>query len=505
MSSPDGPIERILILGGGTSGWLSAAYLQRALGRGGPPCEITVVEAEDITTVGVGEATVPTMPDTLRFLGIDEREFMRACGATFKASIRFVNWNGGGAGDVFWHPFADPPGSEILELGLHQRWLQLPPEERGTFSERCFVNAAICAGRHAVRPLGAPDYSGEELFAYHFDAGRLAAFLKQRVTALGVRHKLARISGASRTPEGALAALHTTEGERLEADLFIDCSGFGGLLINRVLGEPFESFGDSLLCDRAVAAQVPYPRPDAAVEPYTTSTALSAGWTWRTPLRDRTGNGYVYSSRFIDDAAAEAELRCHLGPAAEHCDTRLLRMRVGHNRRAWVHNCVSIGLSSGFVEPLESTGIYLVEMGLMHLLHLFPSRRMEPRLRDEYNRLMAAQYAEALEFLVLHYCLSPRRDTPFWRAAAEECVLPDGLAEKLELWAQTWPNDALHSPALFPEFSVCCMLSGFGRLPARPLRARLSDGPWVELQRVDAVKRRIRETFPGHRAFLDQL
>ncbi len=308
---------------------------------------------------------------------------------------------------------------------------------------------------------------------------------------------------------GFIRNLASRQHGTFDGDLFIDCSGFHGLLINRTLGEPFISYAKYLPCDRAVAMQVTYSEDSARrIDPYTTATALGSGWVWNTPLSTRSGNGYVYASDFIDPGEAEAELRRHLGERAAGLEARHLKMRVGKTRMPWVKNCVSIGLSSGFVEPLESTGIFLIETALEHLLHNFPTKRCHPAIAANFNRLMAEQYDEIRDFLVMHYCLTQRDDTPFWKSNKHHEHIPDRLQQRLELWREIWPNNKVALGPLFPDYSYTCILAGMGVFPKHPLPALTYRDPAVCGQTLDAVRQdadRLVSVLPDHEEFLQVL
>ena len=470
-------INNIVILGGGTAGWLSANYLNKALNNSQPgSCQITLIESSDIGTVGVGEATIPTILDTFKFLGISEADWMTKCNATFKLAIKFVNWSGIPGKEIFWHPFGQWYMTNKTNVPISQHWLKRKSQGNSEpFDYSCFEAVHLCDAKKAPKFNQDPEYAWRVEYAYHLDAGLLATYLKEKGKSEGVKHVVDNVLDVSLDEKGFISHLITEKHGLLAGDFFIDCSGFSGRLINQALEEPFISFTDSLWCDSAIALPIEYDSEDpynenhGGINPYTSATALSSGWTWNTPLIGRTGNGYVYSSNFISPAEAEAEFKQHLGEKSQHLQPRHIKMRVGRTRNAWVKNCVSIGLASGFIEPLESTGIYLIEASLEHLIHNFPNRLFHQSVIDNYNLIMQEQYEEIRDFIVMHYCLSKREDTPFWRANKSEPVIPDSLKAKLELWQNMLPNNPQKISWLFPDYSYICILAGLDALPQTSL------------------------------------
>ena len=495
-------IETIVIVGGGTAGWLSAVYLNRALNRAGErPCRITLIESSDIGIIGVGESTVPTLRDTFAFLGLDEVEWMTRCQATFKLAIKFVGWSGRSVQDSYWHPFEPPPQLHGLEL-VHY-WLKRHlAGDQTPYDRSAYSVVAACEAGKAPKDFSDPRYEGQVRYAYHLDAGLLATYLKEVGKQRGIIHLVDHVQRAVLTEDGYLSHLITANSGDLYADFFLDCSGFRGLLINQTLGEPFIDDGESLLCDRAVTMAVPQNETEPKINPYTTATALSAGWAWHAPLFTRSGNGYVYASRFCSSDQAEHEFRTHLGPVADSLEARHLTMRVGRTRRAWVKNCVSIGLSSGFIEPLESTGIYLIEMGLQNLLTYFPDKDFDPQQLDRYNQLMAYQYEHIRDFIIMHYCLTQREDSPFWQANKYQLTIPASLQAKLALWRSALPiQEETLETGFFRAPSYACVLSGLNFLPERPLPILTHISPneaHAAFDRIQAEAEHWRNKLPDH-------
>lgn len=430
----------IVIVGGGTAGWLSAAFLQNQLPHTlNRPVNITVIEAEDIPTVGVGEATIPSIRQTLAACGVEEHVFLKNCGATFKQGIEFINWRDDpkerGANSYF-HPFGD----QIMVAGRDAtwQWLQLPLEQRAAYAAQFSVQAEIARSGRAPKNFTDKPYDGALAYAYHLDAGKLAQFLKTLSKARGVCHKVQKVVEIERSGED-ICALRLDNDERIEADLFVDCTGFAARLINSDKQNGFNSLSGTLFVDRAVVTRVENDSL-ADVIGYTKSTAQSAGWIWDIALQDRRGLGHVYSSRYIDDDAAKAELAAYVQQPVETLETRRLDMRIGYHDQQWRGNCVAIGLSSGFLEPLESTGIYLIEMANWAMLEYVPRYLGGAQPQASYNRILHNHFDNITDFLKMHYCLSNRRDTAFWRDNCDIATIPESLQANLATWKSAVPS-----------------------------------------------------------------
>ena len=419
--------QRIVILGGGTAGWMAAAALARLLGPAG--WAITLVESATIATVGVGEATIPPIRTFHAMLGIDEQDFLRATGGSWKLGIRFEGWSGPGSSYV--HAFGQP-GTDVAGLPFHAQWLRARMADRAERLERYSLEArAAEAGRFSPPRDNGDSPLSRIGYAYHFDAVRYAAFLRRFAEAHGATRREGTVIDVEHGPAG-IAALRMTDGQRIAGDLFLDCSGFASRLLGQALDTSWVDWSAWLPCDRAVAVGS---TADAAPLPLTRSIAHAAGWRWRIPLRHRTGNGRVFASHFLSEDEATAGLLASLDSDAIG-EPRVLRFATGHRRQFWVGNCIGLGLASGFLEPLESTSIHLVQSGVQHVLRLLPPTGAGMSTADvaraRYNRTMTAEFEGVRDFLIAHYHLNSR-DEPFWRERAM-MPPPPGLAEKLALF-----------------------------------------------------------------------
>jgi tryptophan 7-halogenase len=483
------PIKRIVIAGGGTAGWMAAAALSKILGKSH---DITLIESDEISTVGVGEATIPTLVTFHRLLDINEQQFMAATQATFKLGIRFENWR-----DVdqdYIHSFGTS-GVDHWTAGFQHFWLK--GRQRGLagdYGDYCLELKAAQANRFAHLPNPGMNY------AFHMDAGLYAKFLRNFSEGYGAR----RIEGkvvevlADRASQ-SIRALRLDSGDVIEGDLFIDCTGFRGLLIGQTLCVEYEDWSEWLFCDSAIAVQT---ESVGDAVPYTRSIAREAGWQWRIPLQHRVGNGIVFSSRFWDDAQASQALLDHLDGTLL-IQPRTIRFRPGQRTRTWSGNCVALGLASGFLEPIESTSIHLIQRGIVRLLQMFPSNGISASDVEEYNRQTRSEIEHIRDFIVLHYHVTARQDTPFWKTC-REMRIPDTLRHRIELFRDTGrvfriPNE------LFAENSWIQVMLGQGLVPQRhhPVADLMGDAELSGF--LDGIRTRIDATvakLPPHQAYV---
>jgi tryptophan halogenase len=492
------PIRKVVIVGGGTAGWMAAAALSKILG-GFPGLRIELVESEAIGTVGVGEATIPQINLFNAMLGIDENEFVRETHATYKLGIEFVDWTR--EGHRYVHPFGFY-GLDMMGIEFHHHWLK--GRTIGDTSELDEYSIGAVAGKMGRMARPTPDRPKSPLskigYAFQFDAGRYARYLRGRAERQGVIRTEGRIVGVERDGEsGFVTAVVLENGTRIEGELFIDCSGFRALLIGQELGVPFVDWSQWLPCDRAVAIPCTL---GGDHEPLTRSTARPAGWQWRIPLQHRIGNGHVYCSAHMSDDEAIALLLANLDgePLAE---PNRLRFTAGHRARAWEKNVVALGLAGGFLEPLESTAIHLVQSGIARLMTLFPTRAFGQREIERYNQQSVRDYVDIRDFLVLHYCATERGDTAFWDYC-RNIEPPEGLAEKLAMFRSSGRVFREHNE-LFTETSWLSVMVGQGIEPGgyHPAADLLPDAETLDrLAHIREVVARTAREMPTQEAFL---
>ena len=502
--------RRILIVGGGTAGWLTAAYLARHLRLAERShLEVTVLESPDIGIIGVGEGTFPTIRNTLQFLGIDEARFIRETSATLKQGIRFVDWAQAAAGaghHEFFHPFEAPYFAE--DLNLVPYWLLQDPATRPPFAQAMTLQVRVAEARRAPKRAGEAPFAAPLNYAYHFDALKLSKLLAERARQLGVRHVEGAVTDVALDETGAIAHLDTAPHGRFEADLYIDCTGFRAQLIGGALGSGFKSVRHQLFADRALACKIPL-AADAPMESCTIATAHEAGWLWDIGLNGARGIGCIYSSSHISDDRAADILRSYCGPGHEDAALRSIPFVPGYREQQWQRNCVAVGLSAGFLEPLESTGLVLIEAAVGMIAEMLPHSGPMHAPARRFNELMTARFENIINFLKLHYCLSSRTE-PFWRDNAAASSIPDRLAGLLEEWRLRPPGrfDFVLDTETFAFFNYQYILYGMGF--ATDLSAGRSDFPQAdEAAKVFAKIQRFADRavadLPPHRALIQQI
>ncbi|QTN26949.1 tryptophan 7-halogenase [Rhodoferax sp. AJA081-3] len=495
-------INHIAIIGGGTAGWLAANHLGFEL-RLDPSVKITVIESPDIPTIGVGEGTVPAIKKSLRKFGISEAELIVSCDATFKLGIKFENWLDAsvhGHGHCYYHPFTAPyPGGfDVTPYYLENR-------DNLQFSELTEAFPVAEAMRSPKRVSSEP-YQGEVEYAYHVNAQKFAVLLaKNAQEKFGVHHRSATVVGATRSADGSIESLLIEGGERLPFDFYVDCSGFSGSLVGKVLETKFVDKSHQILTDRALVQQVATSEGDE-VPPYTLATAHAAGWIWDIPVFNRRGTGFVYSSAHVTDDQAAAQFQEYLGIHDSQFSPRKIPMKIGYRKDFWSHNCIALGLSHGFVEPLEATSILLTDFSADLFSQNFPRYKSEmPRLREHCNRIVECAWERIIDFVQMHYLISDRSDSDFWKANQTSPHVSDHLSSLLERWRVLPPknSDLLYRFELFDISNYLHVLYGM-RYDTR--NAPMSDYIRSESQAaVEQVKKKaafLATHLPGHREWL---
>ena len=483
--------RRIVIAGGGTAGWMAAAAIARVMGRA---AAVTLVESDAIGTVGVGESTIPPLITFNRLLGINEADFMRATQATFKLGIAFDGWKQ--AGDSYFHSFG-LTGTDHWAAGFQHYWLDGQTRGHGQpYDDYCLELIAAREGKFAHLPDERMNY------AYQLDSGLYGRFLRRMAEADGARRVEGRIAQVQLDGEsGDIAALLLDSGMRIEGDLFLDCTGFRALLIEQALHTGFDDWTHYLPCDAAIAVQTESVAPAV---PFTRAMAHDAGWQWRIPLQHRVGNGIVYCSRYLDHDAALARL---LGNVEGRVLTEpnCIRFITGARRRQWHRNCIALGLSGGFMEPLESTSIHLIQRAILRLIRMMPAGDVSPRDIAEFNDQQHTDMLQIRDFLILHYKVTERRDSPFWRQCASMAI-PDSLAQKIELFRETG-RVFRKNEELFAENSWVQVMLGQGIVPRshHPIAAKLGDDDMARL--LSTLRQNVATTvrgLPPHAAYVAQ-
>jgi len=502
-------VQSVVIVGGGTAGWLTAGIIAaRHRSRMKAGFSVTLIESPNIKIIGVGEGTWPTLRSSLEKMGVSKTELFRHSDAAFKQGARFARWTTGAADDGYYHPLMFPQGFTQLNLAPH--WLQ---DSHGqTFCEAVCPQAQICDDGLAPKTITTPEYQAVANYAYHLDAGKFAPFLQKHCTEkLGVRHVLADVTSVNQDERGDITGVVTAQEGVIQGDLFVDCSGFSSLLLGKALGVPFRDCSDVLFCDRALAVQVPYETADAPMASHTISTAQSAGWIWDIGLPTRRGVGHVYSSRHCSDEAAYDTLMGYIGAQHKGLSPRKIPIRSGYREILWKNNCVAVGLAAGFLEPLESSAIVLVELSAKLISEQMPAcREVMDIVAARFNEVTLYRWGRIIDFLKLHYVLTQRTDSAFWRDNVDPQSIPERLRNLLHLWKYQSPwffDEFDRLEEVFPAASYQYVLYGMGfrteigpmdTTDTQPLASRL-------LNEASALTRRMRSQLPKNRELIRKI
>ena len=501
---------RIVIVGGGTAGWLTAGVIaarhQAKIAAG--QFSVTLVESPNVPIIGVGEGTWPTLRSTLKTIGVSETDFFRECDASFKQGAVFTRWTTGADDDAYYHPLMLPQGFAQVNLAPH--WLS---QDRGeSFCDAVCPQGRLCDDGLAPKTIATAEYEAVANYAYHLDAGKFAPFIQRHCTQkLGVTHILADVRHASLTETGDIAFLATEQAGEIGGDLFVDCTGFSALLLGKALGVPFKSCAATLFCDTALAVQVPYADPNDPIATHTISTAQSAGWIWDIGLPTRRGVGHVFSSHHTSDDQAERDLRRYLAAGDADLAVRKISIRSGHRELFWKNNCVAVGLAAGFLEPLEASAIVLVELSTKLIAEQMPATRATMDIiARRFNEVTAYRWGRIIDFLKLHYVLTQRRDTAFWRDNVDPATVPERLRDLLSLWAYRSPwfyDEFDRLEEVFPAASYQYVLYGMGfRTTVDPLDLACEASQADRLLRENgSATRAMRAKLPRHRDLIQKI
>ncbi|WP_394388755.1 tryptophan halogenase family protein [Shewanella woodyi] len=469
----DKPTQKIVIVGGGTAGWITAGWLAaHHKATSGSPVEVILVESPDTPSIGVGEGTWPTMRNSLIKMGISETDFIRECDATFKQGAKFAKWADGSDDDFYYHPLVLPQGFTQHDLAPY--WASLHAgsneENKHSFSNAVCFQESVCEQGLAPKTIRTAEYSDVANYAYHLDAGKFSQFLQRHCTEkLGVTYLSAHVTAINEHSNGYIASLTTQTTDKLEkeieGDLFVDCSGFKSLLLGQHYQVPFIDCSDVLFIDTALAVHVPYDEEDSPIASHTISTAQEAGWIWDIGLQHRRGVGHVYSSRYTDEATAMQALADYIGPKFDSLTVRKIPIKSGHRETFWHKNCVAVGLSAGFLEPLEASAIVLVELSAQMISEQLPANReVMDIVAKRFNQTFNYRWERIIDFLKLHYILSRRCDSDFWKDNRDPKTIPQSLQDLMKVWQHRAPADMdfTSNNEVFPAASYQYVLYGMG-------------------------------------------
>ncbi|MCK8121507.1 tryptophan halogenase family protein [Pseudoalteromonas sp. 2CM32C] len=464
MNQQNKKIKTVVVVGGGIAGWLTAGRLAAHHKSNTPDgLNVVLVESPNVPIIGVGEGTWPTMRSTLIALGISETDFIRECEASFKQGAKFAKWVDGSEDDFYYHPLVLPQGFSKTDMAGH--WLNNTAEST-SFSNAVCYQEAICEQGLAPKTIRTPEYAAIANYAYHLDSAKFAVFLQKHCTQeLGVKHILADVTQVNSAKNGDIASVTTKQQGEISGDLFVDCTGFSSLLLGEHYKVPFKPCDDVLFIDTALAVQVPYENEDERIASHTISTAQEAGWIWDIGLQHRRGVGYVYSSKYSSEAQARENLKAYVGDKIESLTIRKIPIKSGHRSHFWQNNCVAVGLSAGFLEPLEASALVLVEMSAQMISEQLPQTRdIMDITAKRFNETFTYRWEKIIDFLKLHYILSNRDDNAFWRDNRDPKTIPQSLQDLMKLWQYRAPadHDFTSNNEVFPAASYQYVLYGMG-------------------------------------------
>jgi flavin-dependent dehydrogenase len=493
---------RFVILGGGTAGWMTACLLAQRW----PQAEVCVVESPEIGIIGVGEGSTPQLRAFFHTLGLAEADWMPRCNATYKNGIRFNGWSERPGFESYFHPFATEVDFHSLNGFTYNTRARRTGRDVWAHPDRFFLSAYL--SQKKLGPIPAENFPFDVGYGYHFDAYLVGAMLRDHAATLGVQHLERHVANVEIDQAGQVTALTTKDGDAIAGDFFIDCSGFRGSIIQEALGERFISFKDNLFNDSAVV--MPTPADPNGTNPHTSATALSAGWAWEIPLTNRTGNGYVYASSYLDKDAAETELRAHLGLIDSEVSARHLTMKVGRVERSWIGNCLAVGLSQGFVEPLEATALHVVQATVEGFMAAVDAGGFSAAGREEFNQSIAARIEGIRDYIVCHYRLNQRTGTQYWRDNAENPNLSDTLKAVMTSWFRgedlSGTIAQLNIGKYYGSLSWHCLLAGYGTFPDdNKMNMPSEDIKILNMNEIDDFIRRCGINFTDHKQLLARL